>query len=111
MGYSPIVPYITKIALLTFVVFSNIYSTKKNIPEFDVFEYVRRAFLPSFLTLIVVLTVTYWVYIQFDDSGLLRFLIVCITSTITTALSTYFIVFEKNTRQKVNKKIFLKFHK
>lgn len=111
MGCSPIVPYVTKIALLTFVVFSNIYSTKKNIPEFDVFEYVRRAFLPSFLTLIVVLTVTYWVYIQFDDSSLLRFLIVCITSTITTALSTYFIVFEKNTRQKVNKTIFLKFHK
>ena len=109
-GYPPVIPYITKIFLLIFVVVSNIYSTKKNIPQFNILLYIRHAFIPSIIAGTLVIFLTYIVYNLFNSSSLIRFITVCCTSTITVVITTYFIVFEKETRNKIKTKIFHKVH-
>ena len=105
MGYSPVVPYVTKIILLAFVVVSNLYSTKKNIPDFDIVMYLRKAFVPSFCSLIIVMSTTYLVYKQFNGSSIIRFLASCTTSTLTVILVTYYVVFDKYAQDAINKKV------
>lgn len=109
-GYPPVIPYITKIFLLIFVVVSNIYSTKKNIPQFNILLYIRHAFIPSIIAGTLVIFLTYIVYNLFNSSSLIRFITVCCTSIITVVITTYFIVFEKETRNKIKTKIFHKVH-
>lgn len=100
-GYSPTVPYITKCFLYVFVITANFYFTKKNIPAFNIMLYLRKAFMPSFVTVCVVLSFTYIVYIQFEESGIIRFIVTCTSSTVSVILSIYFIVFDKHNREKV----------
>jgi len=101
IGYSPIVPYGVKIFLLCFVVVSNLYSTKRNIPQFNIKIYLTRAFLPSLVSACIVLLLTSFVYSLFEYSTPFRFLTVCTVSTISVCMTTYFIIFEKSTRSNV----------
>lgn len=113
LGYHPSVPYIIKIGLLFFVVCSNLYSTKKNIPEFNVGLYLKKAVFPSFISLAIALGGTYYVYIQLGDQSIKRFLIVTAFSSIIILLCTYTIVFDKEIREQVNQSIinFISKHK
>ena len=104
-GGAPIVPYIVKYGLLVFVVISNFYSVKKNIPEFDRRLYLRKAFLPSIISAAIVLTVTFCVYRLFPGPSWWRILSVCVTTTITLGISSFFIVFDKHIREEVIAKI------
>ena len=98
-GGAPIVPYVVKYGLLVFVVISNFYSTKRNIPEFDRGLYLKKAFLPSIISATMVMGTTYTVFCFFPGPSWWRFLSVCVTSTVTLGLSSLFIVFDKHIRE------------
>lgn len=105
MGYPPEVPYVVKYFLLVFVVISNCYSVKRYIPSFHIAKYLKKGVLPSVLTMLVVLSVTYLVYIQFGYSSFVRFVVVCVTSTVSVCLCVYSLVFDAHIREVVNAKV------
>lgn len=104
-GGAPIVPYIVKYVLLVFVVISNFYSLKKNIPEFDKGLYLRKAFIPSIISAMIVMAVTYCVYRLFSGPSWWRILSVCATTTITLGVTSFFIVFDKHIREAAFQKV------
>ena len=98
-GGPPIVPYVVKYGLLLFVVISNFYSVKKNIPEFDRSLYLKKAFFPSITSAAIVMAVTFFVYRLFPGPSWWRILSVCVTTTLTLGLTSFFIVFDKHIRE------------
>ena len=104
-GKSPIVPYVVKYFLLLFVVISNLYSVKKNIPEFDRIHFLKNTILPILLSAAISMALTALVYYQFDTPSWWRFLAVCVTSTLSVGASVFFIVFDKNMRAAILNKI------
>ena len=104
-GGAPIVPYVVKYFLLVFVVISNFYSIKKNIPEFDKGLYFRKAFIPSIISATIVMAVTYCVYRLFPGPSWWRILSVCATTTITLGVTSFFIVFDKHIREAAIEKV------
>ena len=98
-----------KYGLLVFVVISNFYSVKKNIPEFDRKLYLKKAFFPSIISAAIVMAVTYVVYRLFPGPSWWRILSVCVTTTITLGVSSFFIVFDKHIRETVIAKVKSKF--
>ena len=98
-GGAPIVPYVVKYGLLLFVVISNFYSTKRNIPEFDRGLYLKKAFLPSIISAAIVMATTYMVYRLFPGPSWWRILCVCVTTTVTLGITSFFIVFDKHIRE------------
>lgn len=107
-GYEPTVPYIVKLFLFLFIVISNFYSTKKNIPTFDVQVYLMKSTLPSIITLLLSMTVTYIVFIALGESSILRFLITCSVSSVAVLTSTYYLLLDNEMRGKVFVKIWNK---
>lgn len=104
-GGAPIVPYVVKYGLLFFVVISNFYSVKKNIPAFDRRLYMKKAVLPSVTSAAIVMTITFFVYRLFPGPSWWRILTVCATTTITLGITSFFIVFDKHSRQVVIAKV------
>ena len=100
-GYDPTVPYILKIVLLLFVVISNLYSTKKNIPDFYICEYLRRAVAPSLMTLLLSIGGTYFVFMHLGESTFVRLLITCSVSSIAVCTCTYYILLDSEMKDKV----------
>ena len=98
-GGPPIVPYVVKYGLLVFVVISNFYSVKKNIPEFDRGLYLKRAFFPSIISAAIVMISGFLVYSAFDGPSWWRILCVCAATTVSLGLSAFFIVFDKHIRE------------
>ena len=104
-GGAPIVPYVVKYGLLLFVVISNFYSVKKNIPEFDRILYLKKAFLPSITSAAIVMAISFFVYRLFPGPSWWRILSVCTTTTITLGITSFFIVFDKHRREMVFSKV------
>ena len=104
-GKSPIVPYVVKYFLLLFVVISNLYSVKKNIPEFDRAYFLKNTILPILLSAAISMAVTAVVYYQFDEPSWWRFLAVWFASTISVCATVFFIVFDKPMREAVINKV------
>lgn len=104
-GYDPTIPYAAKIFLLFFVVISNLYSTKRNIPEFDVLLYLKKAGIPCIITLGLTLGLTYLVFIHLGESTIWRFLITSTTSSVVILFCTYFIVLDKDSRSVIFSKL------
>ena len=110
MGYSPVVPYVTKIVLLLFVVTSNLYSTKSNIKEFNVPMYIRGAVIPSVVTLLFSLAFIYLIWVNLGESSFIRFVKLCVISTIILLLCLYVIILNNDTRSKINHRFLLFFN-
>lgn len=110
-GFSPVVPYVTKVCLLLFVVISNMYSTKKNIPAFDVPLYLKKAIVPAGLMAFIVLALTCMVHGLSYSNDLVRFLLTCMTSTISVILCTYFLMLKEEHKTKIKNKIMKTFKK
>lgn len=104
-GFSPVVPYLMKLFLLIFVVISNFYSTKRNIPAFDIPLYFHKAVLPCALVCIIVIPITCLSRLINVEQEWLRFLITASLSTISISLCTYYIILSKENRKKVLEKI------
>ena len=103
-GKGPVVPYIVKYFLMLLVIFSNLYSVKKNIPEFDRGLFLRKTILPAMISAAISMALTAVVFFQFKESSWWRFLAVCTTSTISVCATVFFIVFDQNMRDAVIKK-------
>lgn len=97
-GKSPIAPWIAKSILQLLLELSNLFLVKKNIPEFNIPAFLRRAILPALVAIAIILPVTYLVYKQFPDSSWWRFLTTCTVSTLTVGVTVFFIVFDKRMR-------------
>lgn len=103
-GKGPIVPYIVKYFLMCLVVFSNLYSVKKNIPEFDRGLFLRKTIVPALESAAISMALTALVYFQFPESSWWRFLAVCTTSTISVSATVFFLVFDQHMRDVVIEK-------
>ena len=112
-GFFPEICYLVRIGLFLLVVVSNILITKNNIPEFDISLYLKKTALPDLLSMGIVLFVTYYVFNAFPSSSWWRFLTVCSVSTISVGTTSFFIVFNKETRVSIMSKVkqFLRFRK
>lgn len=97
-GKGPTVPYVLKYFLLFFVVISNLYSVKKNIPDFDRRLYLKKTFIPALASTVITLALTALVFYQFKESSWWRFLAVCATSTLSVCTTVFFLVFDKKMR-------------
>lgn len=104
LGFLPTYPFIIKIALLIFVVGLNIYNVKKLIPQFKVAEYFNRAVKPCVIISAISLIITYCIHNMFVDD-ILRFIVTCISSVITVAISIFYILLSRSQRNKVFVKI------
>jgi uncharacterized membrane protein len=98
IGLFPEVCYLVRIGLFFLVVPSNLYITKRNIPEFNITFFLKETILPMLIAVSIVLSTTFLVFRLFQDSSWLRFIVVCITSSITVSLTSFFIVFDKSNR-------------
>ena len=101
LGLFPEVCYFVRIGLLFFIIPSNLLITKKNIPEFDISLFLKKTLLPSAVSIIIVLFITYQVYHLFSGFSWQRFIATGFTSTITVCTTSFFIVFDKQTREAV----------
>lgn len=104
-GKGPVVPYLVKYVILFFVVLSNLYSVKKNIPEFDRVLFLKKTIAPAISSAAISLALTAIVFFQFDGPSWWRFLSVCVASTITVSTTVFFIVFDKHLREVVIERI------
>lgn len=106
MGYSPIVPYVTKVCLLSLVVVFNLYSVKKLVPQFNIFLYLHKATLPSLSMAFIVLTLSLMAHRVSNYNDLIRFLVTCSVSTLAVIVCTYSIMLNQTQREKaINKMI------
>ena len=97
-GKDPTAPWLAKCIIQLLMELTNLYLVKKNIREFNVFLFLRRAILPALIAITIILPITYLVYIQFPESSWWRFLSVCTASTLAVASTVFFIVFDKRMR-------------
>ena len=104
LGLFPEVCYLVRIGLLFFIIPSNLIITKKNIPAFDIPLFLRKTILPSVLSISLVLIFTYLVYRLFHDSSWQRFIVTGVTSSVTVCTTSFFIVFDRQTRTAVIRK-------
>lgn len=104
-GSGPVIPYLVKLSLWFFVIFTDFYVLKRNIPEFHQGMFLRKAILPSFISAAISMAVTAVVYYQFDGPSWWRFLTVCVTSTLIVSSTVFYIVFDKQMRETVLSKI------
>lgn len=103
-GKSPIAPWIAKCVLQILVAMSNLYCVKRNIREFNVGNYLINAIVPALISVAIILPITYLVFRSFTESSWLRFLSVCMTSTLAVSVTVFFIVFDKKMRNFVTNK-------
>lgn len=97
-GKNPIAPWIAKCVLQLLIAVSNLYSVKHNIPDFDIFYFLRKSALPALLSTAIILPITYFVYRLFPDSSWWRFLSVCAVSTLAVAVTVFYLVFDQKMR-------------
>lgn len=105
LGFNPQIPYIVKIILLCFVIISNIYSVKKLIPEFRIKNYIKKSIVPSIISLVIVVLITYIVYSTFKHDGWARFIVVTVTSTVCVICLTIFLIMTKENRNNLQIKL------
>lgn len=109
-GAAPIVPFVVDFFLMFILALSCIIFLKQNMPEFQISRYLKEATLPSIIIGIPVFIITYIVKKYGGEESFLRFIFVCLTSTITTILMTYFIALDKNARSIVLGKLKMYIH-
>lgn len=105
MGLFPEVCYLVRIGLLCFIVPSNLFITKKNIPDFCIRLYLSKTILPSLASISITLVITYLVYRLFPGMSWQRFIATGFTSTVAICTTSYYIVFDKETRAAVVNKV------
>lgn len=98
MGFSPLIPFIVDFLLMFVLASSCVFFLKQNMPEFNVGQYLRKATLPSLTLGILVFSLVYGFKLMCGEESFIRFLLVCVCSTISTASITYFLMLDKETR-------------
>ena len=106
-GVTPVIPFIVDFFLMIVLSIADLYFIKQNIPKFDVGKYLKKSTIPCLLIAIPVLLGTMVVRLSIREScsESIRFMSVCITSTILTFIMTYLIGINRNTRKLIISKI------
>lgn len=106
-GYSPIVPFIVNTILFVFYFAASLIMTHLLIPQFSLGRFLFKVVFICFATLLIASIIPIYLHYCFVE-GWLRFIIVVVTSTVSTALSGYFIMLNKETRQHMRGMVFSK---
>ena len=104
-GLFPEICYLVRIFLFILIVPSALLITKRNVPEFNISFFLKKTILPMSIAVLIVLSTTFLVFRLFPDSSWIRFIVVCVTSSILVSLTSFFIVFDKNNRDSLIKKV------
>ncbi len=96
VGFNPLVPFI--ITIIVELIKSNAYLIflKRNMPQYQVPLFFKLCVLPCIAIALLVLGITYSVFLFFGESSTIRFLCVCSVSTITVLYFTYFIALDES---------------
>lgn len=104
LGLFPEVCYLVRIGLVLLIVPANLMITKKNIPDFDIPLFLKKTILPMIPSILLVLVTTYLVYRQFPGISWQRFIATGFTSSIMVCVTSFFIVFDRQTRSSLIRK-------
>ncbi len=98
MGANPLVPFIVDFFLMFALAGSCVFFLKQNLQEFSISNYIRKATIPSLIVGGLVFSFVYSVKTILGSESFFRFVTICLISTSTTLVLTYFIVLDKLTR-------------
>ena len=104
LGACPVIPFIVDFFLMVIMAFIDLYCFKQNLNAFHTINYLKKATLPCLTISLPILFFTYFVDHLFEPS-LLRFFLVCLVSSITTGVMTYYFLIDKQTRKQIVSKI------
>lgn len=97
---NPIIPFIVNIIFAFICGFSNMLILKSYIKEFRIKKFVYHVIIKSCLLSTFSLSVPYLLYINIPE-GWLRFIIICLVSTIWTSVMIYIIITDKTMKRKI----------
>lgn len=109
-GYSPIVPYVVNILLVSIASLINLFTLKSYIPIFSISEFTKKSFLTCILIGIGSSVLPILIYNSLESSWM-RLIGVCVSSSISIFLLVYFWGIEEESRSFIKKKICLFFKK
>jgi Na+-driven multidrug efflux pump len=100
----PEFPYICNIIFVFFGMMSNVVLLKMYLPEFSIRDFVFRVLGICLVISLISFSVSFCIKNLMPD-GFLRFCVVALTSIVITAVMTYMMAMDKQTKQKVKQKI------
>lgn len=101
MGASPIVPFVVDFFMMLLLAVSQLYFTKKNIPEFSIPRYLKQSTVPCLIIGVTVILLTFFVKELLGEDSFVRLFEICMVSTLLTGLMTYMVALNKENRQNV----------
>ena len=101
MGFSPLIPFIVDFFLMFVLAGSCLFFLKQNLQEFHIGHYLSKATLPSLIIGILVFSIVYGVKLLYGEDSIIRFILLCLTSTISTAIVTYLDALDEKTKMLV----------
>lgn len=101
MGFSPLIPFIVDFFLMFVLAGSCLFFLKQNLQEFHIGHYLSKATLPSLIIGILVFSIVYGVKLLYGEDSIIRFILLCLTSTISTAIVTYLVALDEKTKMLV----------
>ncbi len=105
MGANPLVPFIVDFILMFALAASCVFFLKQNLPEFSIWNYIRNATIPSLFIGCVVFLLAFIFKMVCRINAISSFVLVCILSTLSTVLLTFYCALDKQTRIKIINKM------
>lgn len=109
LGFNPLVAYIVNVIPQFLGLFATLWIIKKYL-GFPSMAFLRKVVLKTYLLIGLSCAIPYFVHCNMS-SGLIRFLIVCSLSIISTITIMYIFALNKETRRMVRQKIISRFKK
>jgi O-antigen/teichoic acid export membrane protein len=110
LGYSPTSTYLIHFIIYFLLIFVKIYLVKDLI-KMSVSSYLKEVLSRAFCVVLLALPLPLFIYFYYPSS-ILRFIVVCLVSGVSTAICVFFIGMYKNERQliiqNIKRKIFSK---
>lgn len=100
LGFSPVSRYIVMVVSAFLATYVCLYCLKRNVPAFRARYYFFKTAIPQGAVFVLSVLATYLVYRQFAEDGFVRLFFVGLTSSVSIALLTFFVIFDKETRSK-----------
>lgn len=104
-GYSPLVPFIVLIVIELIKSNLYVYILKRNLPDYKISFFYRKSVLPCFLVAMLCMSLTLVCSLLFKQSGWLRFIFVCLSSTLSIIIMSYTLLLSKSHKQIFKKRI------
>lgn len=95
LGFSPQSTFVVSICIAILALFVRLYLTKKEIPEFSVGMFVQDVLVRSLPVVMLTVCIPYLIKLTMD-MGFVRFLVVSVTSLLSSLTLIYFLGLKKN---------------